>query len=95
MASWSALLALTGFHYSGITKEITFGNITGNYFWSNGYAYGTVEISKKKGSKYLKLTVLNGQINLRKVTVEGFGSSSPEGMKTIKSGQTALYEIKI
>ena len=32
MASWSALLALTGFQYSGVTKEIKFGNITRKIF---------------------------------------------------------------
>ena len=46
MASWSAVLALTGFHYSGIKKEITFNDINGNYFWSNGYAYGTVQLEE-------------------------------------------------
>ena len=51
MASWSAILALTGFHYSGVTGEMKFGDITGKYFWSDGYSYGTVEISNTGGRK--------------------------------------------
>ena len=68
MASWSALLALTGFHYSGVTKEIKFGDITGKYFWSNGYSYGTVNISQAEGARLLTLKVINGKIDISKVT---------------------------
>ena len=53
MASWSAILALTGFHYSGVTREMKFGDITGKYFWSDGYAYGTVEISNAGTDKII------------------------------------------
>jgi len=95
MASWSALLALTGFHYSGVTKEITFGDITGQYFWSNGYAYGTVEISQKAGSKQIKLNVMNGRLDLLKVSLEGLGTSSLKALKTLKAGESWLGEIRM
>jgi hypothetical protein len=93
MASWSALLALTGFHYSGVTKEITFSDITGQYFWSNGYAYGTVEISQKEGSKQIKLNVLNGSLDFSKVSLEGIGTKSLKELKTLNSGESWLGEI--
>ena len=93
MASWSAVLALTGFHYSGVSKEITFGNIIGNYFWSNGYSYGTVEISQKEKSKQIKLNVLNGRLDFSKVSLEGFGTKSFKDMKTLNSGESWLGEI--
>jgi non-lysosomal glucosylceramidase len=95
MASWSALLALTGFHYSGVTKEITLGNITGQYFWSNGYAYGTVEISQNAASKQIKLNVLNGRLDFSKVSLEGCGTKSLKAMKTLNSGESWLGEIKM
>ena len=59
MASWSAVLALTGFHYSGIQKEITFDDITGFYFWSNGYAYGTVQMEDLEKGKKADLIALD------------------------------------
>lgn len=95
MASWSALLALTGFHYSGVSKEITFGNIIGNYFWSNGYSYGTVEISQKEGLKQIKLNVLNGKLDLLKVSLEGIGTISLKALKTLNAGESWNFEIKV
>ncbi|MBV9490182.1 MAG: hypothetical protein JO069_10720, partial [Verrucomicrobia bacterium] len=44
MASWAAILALTGFQYSGVTETMTF-TATSNRsrtFWTNGYASGTI-----------------------------------------------------
>lgn len=95
MASWSALLALTGFHYSGVTKEITFGNIIGNYFWSNGYSYGTVEISQKDGAKQVKLNVLNGKLEISSITVPGLGKSSLNAVKTLQAGDNQVFNIKL
>ncbi|MFA5814556.1 MAG: GH116 family glycosyl-hydrolase [Bacteroidales bacterium] len=95
MASWSALLAMTGFHYSGVAKEITFGNIHGKFFWSNGYAYGTAEISQKEGSKAIQLKVLNGKLDLLKVSVEAIGSTSLKSLKTLNAGESGNFEIKM
>ena len=94
MASWSALLALSGFHYSGVNLEITFGSVSGMYFWSNGDAYGTVEISQKEGFRQIKLNVLNGKLDLMKVCLEGFGTVSWKELKTIYAGENMIVEIK-
>lgn len=94
MASWSAVLALTGFHYSGVTKEIKFGDINGKYFWSNGYSYGTVEISHDEGARLLTLNVLNGNIDISKATISGFGSVSFKKAKSIKTGGKEIFKIK-
>lgn len=42
MASWSALLALSGFHYSGVDKSFAITSAPGRWFWSNGSAWGVV-----------------------------------------------------
>ena len=94
MASWSAILALTGFHYSGIQKEITFGNVNGNYFWSNGYAYGTVQLEEMEKGKKLHLEILNGRIELANIVIEGVGDLAIPGGITLASGQTATYVIR-
>jgi hypothetical protein len=93
MASWSAILALTGFHYSGIQKEITFGNINGNYFWSNGYAYGTVQMKDLKNGKEIKLAVLNGQLQLSKIAIENIGELSIPGGANLETGESVSYVI--
>ena len=94
MASWSAILALTGFHYSGVTKELMFADITGKYFWSDGYSYGTVEISNSGADKLLTLNVLNGKIDISKITVTGRGSSSLKKVTSIETGGKASFTIK-
>jgi len=93
MASWSAVLALTGFHYSGVSKEIKFGDISGKYFWSNGYSYGTVEILKDNGERTLALNVLNGNIDVSKITVEGFGSIVLSKAENIRAGGNKSFRI--
>jgi uncharacterized protein (DUF608 family) len=95
MASWSGLLALTGFHYSGVTKEITFGNITGNYFWSNGYAYGIAEITQQEGMKQVFLQVLNGTLEVAKVTLEGVGKSTMKTVQILKEGDSQVFKLKV
>jgi uncharacterized protein (DUF608 family) len=94
MASWSAIPALTGFLYSGVDGEIRFADISGTYFWSNGYAYGTVEISKKDKEVHLNLNVLNGSINISKVTIEGFGSASTKKMHLVKTGDVQSFTVQ-
>ena len=93
MASWSAVLALTGFHYSGFQKEIKFDNITGFYFWSNGYAYGTVDLEDLGTGKQIKVNVLNGSLPLANIVIENLGEFTIPGGVTIEAGETASYVI--
>ena len=66
MASWASILALSGFHYSGVDRHITFTDKPGRYFWSTGYAWGTCEV-KADGTAQLK--VLKGELPLEKITI--------------------------
>lgn len=61
MSSWAAVIALSDFHYSGVSREMSFTNRPGNYFWSNGYAWGTCKVNAD-GS--VVLTVLKGSLTL-------------------------------
>ncbi len=45
MAAWAGILAYTGFQYSAVDNNMTFNARNGKFFWSNGYLYGTIEIS--------------------------------------------------
>lgn len=66
MASWAAVIALSDFHYSGVSREMSFTDCPGNYFWSNGYAWGTCRI-QSDGS--VALTVLKGSLPLDALTI--------------------------
>ncbi len=84
MASWSSVLALTGFHYSAVKKDLKINDLSGRCFWSNGYAYGTIDVSGKGNTRTIRLNVLNGEIELSSVTIEGFGIISFKEYLTVK-----------
>lgn len=89
MASWSAVLALSGFHYSGIDQSIHFTATPGNYFWSNGYAWGTCLVEQGKAT----LTVMKGNLRLSKISL---GSAKPLHFKTvnIEEGESKEFTMK-
>lgn len=66
MAAWSAPLAISKFNYDGTENSMRFSSIPGNYFWSNGYAWGTC-IVKKNGAI---LNVLFGEICIKKFSLD-------------------------
>ena len=63
MASWSSVLAMSGFHWSGIDKNIEFTSRPGTYFWSNGYAWGTCTIT----ANTVELNVMKGSLTLNRI----------------------------
>ncbi len=69
MASWSSILALSGFKYNANEKSMEFTSTPGMFFWSNGYAWGTCKIQGNTAS----LTVLHGKIELNKFSIHGKG----------------------
>jgi non-lysosomal glucosylceramidase len=89
MASWATVLALSGFHYSGIEKSIQFTSVPGNYFWSNGYSWGTCKIETGKA----EITVLKGNLSLSKFQL---GNSKPLNFKTttISEGKSKSFLTK-
>lgn len=67
MASWAAILAWSGYHYSGISKEMEFTGTPGRYFWSNGESWGTCDIS----GTHATLSVIYGSLELNRLTIGG------------------------
>ena len=67
MASWAAVLALTGFHYSVVDGTITFTDRPGQHFWSTGYGWGTCNITAEGGARHVTLSVLGGVLRLHRV----------------------------
>jgi non-lysosomal glucosylceramidase len=63
MASWSALIAISRFNYSGVDKTYSITSKPGNYFWSNGYSWGNAEVDGNK----LTITVRHGKLDIQAV----------------------------
>ncbi len=66
MASWATILAWSRFTYSGVTGTFTITSRPGVYFWSNGYAWGDVRVTKDRVS----LHVVQGKLTLRQIKLQ-------------------------
>ncbi|NQT88838.1 hypothetical protein HQ560_18870, partial [bacterium] len=96
MTSWGAVLALTGFHYSGVEQHVTFAAAEEktDWFWSNGDAWGTVRQTPRQGRIDVSLTVLHGVLKVRRLTLHGAGSIELPRTKTIRAGKTERFVIR-
>jgi hypothetical protein len=83
MASWSSVLAISGFHYSGVDKSIEFTAKPGTYFWSNGYSWGTCKVENKA----VQLQVLKGSLTLDKFRLSDGREKKLKNL-IIKEGET-------
>ena len=94
MASWAAVLALTGFHYSGVEHRLTFAHKKGRHFWSNGYAWGTCRIEPGKRKTVVTIDVLHGDLTLRHLVLEGYGEFEFAGSKRIGTGERIQVDVE-
>ncbi|NQU44762.1 hypothetical protein HQ520_15845 [bacterium] len=93
LASWAGVLALSGFHYSGVDHVMTFGDIEGTHFWSNGFAWGACWVRKSGKVRRVELKVERGSLSLSKFRIEGLGEIEFKIRKTIGSGKSAKWVV--
>lgn len=86
MASWSGILAWSGFRYSAVTQQLRFSPRAGRYFWSNGYAYGTIRISTSGREAVADLEVLRGNLAVRALALTDFGAKTLPAVQTASPG---------
>ncbi|HEU5098622.1 MAG TPA: GH116 family glycosyl-hydrolase [Roseiflexaceae bacterium] len=89
MASWAAVLALSGFQYSGVTQSMTFAapEQPARVFWSNGYAWGSCTRTPSPDGVDVELTVLHGRLSLRRLAIAGVGAAEFEAPREIGAGE--------
>ncbi len=87
MASWAALLALTGFDYDARKAAMAFAmpESSVQWFWSTGYAFGTIQLKPAERSPQARLKVLGGRLRLRRISVGNWGCQWP-GASTFGRG---------
>lgn len=73
MAAWAAVLALSGFHYSAVEKQMEFAAQAGSYFWSTGYAWGLAHIAPAAAGWQVELHIHGGTLALEQVILTGHG----------------------
>ena len=67
MASWAAVIALSGFNYSGVNKTFSITDKPGKWFWSNGSAWGVAEVTPEG----VDISVIEGTLEVKKVFCGG------------------------
>jgi len=95
MASWAGILAESGFLYSGVSKSVKFTDKPGEYFWSNGNAWGICSVAKAGNNYKVNLKVLHG-----KVVLDSFqlGSNKPltfKNTRTIHEGENLEIDYEL
>jgi hypothetical protein len=95
MASWAAILALSGFHYSGVTGTITFKATrrTSQTFWSTGYAWGTFVQTPGESFIRAELLVLGGSVKVKRLVLTGAGSAEESNLREI--GAEERYSARV
>ncbi len=93
LASWAAVLALTGFSYSAPDKQIKFANKLGTHFWATGRAWGTCQLTKESGSRRVALKVMQGSIRFDRFTITGFGQFNKDGVRVIGPDGSFVFTV--
>lgn len=96
MASWGAVIACTGFQYHAVerTMEVRSSKKQATFFWSNGYAYGTITQQQSEANKDVLLSVLEGELLLDRFTLTGWGSHQFESTCHLQAGESTHFLIK-
>ena len=87
MASWGAVLASSGFHYSAIDQSMSFSRFDGSHFWSTGYAWGICSQSSSNGSTTVTVKVLHGSLSLQSLAITNRGSRQFSPIRVITEGR--------
>ncbi len=91
MASWGAVVAATGFHYSGVDGSMTLARRSGTTFWSNGSAWGTCRQKKAGKQTEIELSVGAGSLKLARFTLGEGGKRTFSPAKQLTAGKTIRF----
>ena len=90
MASWAAILALTGFHYSAVDQTIRFAapSDARQHFWSTGYGWGTCKLNPNGAGCDVAFTVLGGEVQFAELQLTGHGTTRFDQRQVVRKGVT-------
>jgi uncharacterized protein (DUF608 family) len=98
MAAWGAVLALTGFHYSAVTRALSFRAAAGRkpqtWFWSTGSAWGACRQLRTADGLELTLDVAEGELTLERVSLAGFGDLALPRPRTVRPARPLHVRVK-
>ena len=94
MAAWGAVLALTGFHYSGVEKAMAFAAKPGDHFWSTGYAWGRCSVELSGEEAQVNLAVIEGALPLARFRLTGFKEQAFPEYQIVTAGNVIEFATK-
>lgn len=99
LASWSVLLALSGFHYSAPDSRLTFAPRLGRNrctsFFCAGSGWGIVRQEAAANSLRVELEVLYGNVPVRYLSLGHLGGNPKSVTATVQPGSEALQNCKL
>ena len=94
MASWGAVLGLSGYHYSGVKQELGFRPRINpqefQTFWSTGKAWGSFRQSQIGNSQEAELSVKHGEITLKTLSLGWIIEEIKPTKATVQVGEQDL-----
>lgn len=94
MASWAAVLALTGFNYSAVKRKLRVKATSGKHFWSSGYAWGVFRFRSGDRGLVMIISVMQGTLKLSEIQAGVFSISLPEPGMKIEKGHAESFELR-
>ena len=93
MASWAAVLTLTGFRWSAVTGVLELRPKAGRSFWSNGSAWGSYALEEDGADFRLALHVEEGALGLAELRLTGFGALRLAARRSVGAGETVRLRV--
>jgi hypothetical protein len=94
MAAWAAVLAWTGFQFDGVRGEISFAPKPGQWFWSNGQAWGTCSLNIEGGRASVRLSSLGGTLTFGRFTLHSMGSREFSPQVSLSAGEAKEFMLE-
>lgn len=96
MASWVAILALSGFYYSAMDKSITFvtSDKACQLFGSTGYVWGTCQLTPNTDDSFdVVFNVLYGVIEFNTFHLGAHGKHEFDQMQSLQKGDALTFNV--
>ena len=94
MASWGAVLALTGFHYSAVDGRLTLAARPARSFWASGYAWGSFSVEQSAAGYRVRLDIAEGALGLAHLRLEGHGEFSWDSRRQLQAGERIDVDVR-
>ncbi len=98
MASWALVIALSGFHYSGVEGKLTLiprvADSNFRSFWTAPSGWGSLAQSRSAGSLDTQVTAEEGSLTVRRLVLGRNGQGGLKNVSATLGGETVEAELR-